>query len=351
MRPNGPLPGTLARSSGARLWPASNKGMSSDSRRRAALCGEWVEDAGGCVDTKLRVALLPKTKDNPYFVSCRRGADEAAQGLGFEMLWDGPTGTASGKQATFVESWVAAGVGAIAVSAENESAVSPALRRARQAGVKVVTWDSDAEKDARDFFVNQATPEGIGDVLSSEAARVLCGRGEIGILTATMTSPNQNEWLRHIKARLPERYSGIRLVDVRPTNEDEGLARREAARLLEEHPQLGVILALCSPAVPGAAEAVKQAGRKDVRVIGTAPPSACRRYIHEGWVESAVLWNTVDLGFLAAYAAWAVTTKRLKPGDSSLLAGRLGTVIVRDGEIRLGRPHVFNKTNIDQFDF
>ncbi len=303
------------------------------------------------MDTKLTVAMLPKTTNNPYFVSCRRGADEAAQSLGFEVLWDGPTGADPGKQAAFVESWVAARVPAIAVSVEDASQVSPALRRARQAGVKIITWDSDSEKDARDFFVNQATPEGIGDVLSSEAARVLSGRGEIGILTATMTAPNQNEWLRHIKARLLERYSGIQLVDVRPTNEDEVVARREAERLLKEHPKLGVILALCSPAVPGAAEAVKHADRRDVRVIGTASPSACRRYIQDGWVESVVLWNTVDLGFLAAYAAWAVTTKRLKRGDSSFRAERLGTVIVRDDEIRLGRPHVFNKTNIDKFDF
>src|SRR5512136_1466708 len=141
------------------------------------------------MDTKLTMAMLPKTTNNPYFVSCRRGADEAARSFGFEILWDGPTGADPGQQAAFVENWVAARVPAIALSVEDASLVSPALRRARQAGVKIITWDSDAEKDARDFFVNQATPEGIGDVLSSEAARVLSGRGEIGILTATMTAP------------------------------------------------------------------------------------------------------------------------------------------------------------------
>ena len=72
----------------------------------------------------------------------------------------------------------------IAVSVENEVAISTVLRKAREQGIKVVTWDADAEKDARDFFINQATPQGIGYTLTDEAARILGGKGEFAIITA-----------------------------------------------------------------------------------------------------------------------------------------------------------------------
>ena len=60
----------------------------------------------------------------------------------------------------------------IAVAVENRAGISTVLRKARQRGIHVLTWDADAEPDARDFFVNQATPEGIGYTLTDEAARL-----------------------------------------------------------------------------------------------------------------------------------------------------------------------------------
>ena len=119
------------------------------------------------------VALMPKAKGDPYFISARKGADSAAKALGVELLWDGPTDLDPAKQNEVVEAWITRGVDAIAVSVENREAISTVLRKARAKGIKVVTWDADAEKDARDFFVNQATPQGIGYTLTDEAARIM----------------------------------------------------------------------------------------------------------------------------------------------------------------------------------
>ena len=119
--------------------------------------------------------MMPKNKGNPYFVSCRQGAEEAAQALGVKLLWDGPTETDPAKQNEVVEAWITRGVDVIAVSVENKRGdVDGAAQGARQ-GIKVVTWDADAEPDARDLFVNQATPRGIAETLVGHAAR-LAGR-------------------------------------------------------------------------------------------------------------------------------------------------------------------------------
>jgi rhamnose transport system substrate-binding protein len=303
--------------------------------------GATVEEMG------IKIAMMPKVVRNAYFNSCRQGAVEAAEALGVKLLWDGPVKADAEKQSEFIRKWLAAGVGVIAVSVENDAVVSPALREAREAGARVLTWDADADDDARDFFINQATAEGIADALSTEAARVLCGKGKIVMLTSTLDSPNQRAWLSLIEARFSDRYPDISIVEVRSTKEDEVVARQAAENILHQSSQVGLILAICAPAVTGAAEAVKRAGRTDVKVVGTALPASCRNDIVEGWVESVILWSTVDLGYLTVHAAAALAGGRLSRGASSLVAGRLGKIIVRDDEIRLGRPRIYNKNNIE----
>jgi rhamnose transport system permease protein len=103
--------------------------------------------------------------------------------------------------------------------------------------------------------------------------------------------------------------------------------------------------------VPGAAEAVKQSGRSDVKVTGLSLPNMCKPYVHDGVIESIVLWNTLDLGYLTVYASRALSQGEMKAGAQSLRAGRLGTIDVREDQIMLGKPFIFNKSNIDKFDF
>jgi rhamnose transport system permease protein len=296
------------------------------------------------------VALMPKAKGDPYFISARKGADSAANALNVELLWDGPTDLDPAKQNEVVEAWITRGVNAIAVSVENKEAISTVLRKARQRGIKVVTWDADAEKDARDFFVNQATPQGIGYTLTDEAARIMGGQGEFAIITASLSAANQNEWIKYIRERL-KKYPGMTLVAIQPSEGDRDRAFAETQTVLKVHPKVKVVMAIAAPAVPGAAEAVKQSGRTDVKVTGLSLPNMCRPYIKSGVIESIVLWNTMDLGALAVRTAEALVTGELKPGDTKLDAGKLGTFDVVGDEVRLGAPFVFNKTNIDNFNF
>jgi ABC-type sugar transport system substrate-binding protein len=110
-------------------------------------------------------------------------------------------------------------------------------------------------------------------------------------------------------------------------------------------------MAICSPTVPGAAEAVKQSGRTDVQVIGLGLPNDNKQYVHKGITDSVVLWNTVDLGYLAVYTANAVAQGAMNPATSTFAAGRLGNTGVKGGNVLLGVPFAFNKGNIDKFDF
>ena len=300
---------------------------------------------------KLVVAVMPKAKGDPYFASCRIGAEEAAKELGIELLWDGPTDLDPAKQNELVEAWITRGVDAIAVSVSNREGISTVLRKARQKGIKVLTWDADAEKDARDFFVNQATPQGIGYTLVDEAARLMNGAGEFAVITGSLSAANQNEWIKHIKARLADKYPNLKLVGIQPSDDDRDRAATETQNILKTNPNVKLIMGISAPAVPGAAEAVKQSGRKDVKVMGLSLPSLCKAFVHEGVIESVILWNTVDLGYLVVQSSQAVNTGTLKVGVNELMAGRKGKVVVQGDEVILGAPFIFNKGNIDQFNF
>jgi rhamnose transport system substrate-binding protein/rhamnose transport system permease protein len=300
---------------------------------------------------RLVIAMMPKAKGDPYFVSCLAGAEEAAGELGVDLLWDGPTGLDAARQNEMVENWITRGVDVIAVAVENRGGISSVLRKARQRGIKVVTWDADAETDARDYFVNQATAEGIANTLTDEAARLLNGRGEFAIITGALSAANQNEWIANIKKRVAEKYGGLTLATIRPSDDDRDKAFAETQTIMRVFQRVKLVMAISAPAVPGAAEAVRQAGRKDINVIGLSLPNINKPYVHGGVVQTVVLWNTRDLGYLTVYAGAQLAHNQVIAGARSLHGGRIGAVEIRGSEIILGEPIKFTKANIDQFDF
>ncbi len=297
------------------------------------------------------IAMMPKAKGDPYFVSCRVGAEEAAKELGAELIWDGPTGLDAARQNEVIENWITRQVDVIAVAVENRAGISTVLRKARERGIKVLTWDADAEPDARDFFVNQATSEGIANTLTDEASRLLGGTGEFAIITGALSAANQNEWIAFIKKRVAEAHPGLTLATIRPSDDDRDRAFSETQTILRVNPGVRLVMAISAPAVPGAAEAVRQAGRKDVHVIGLSLPNINKPYVHAGWVQTVVLWNTGDLGYLTVHAGVQLLRGSLSPGDDEIEAGRLGRLQIRENQIILGPPLKFTTANIDQFDF
>jgi rhamnose transport system substrate-binding protein len=315
-------------------------------------CGKSPDTSTGGGGAKLLVGFMPKSKGNAYFLSCKQGADEAAKELGIEMIFDGPTDPDPAKQNEIIEQWINLGVDAIAVACENRDGISTALRKARAKGIKVITYDADAQPDAREFFVNQATVEGIGNALTDEAARLLGGAGDYAIITASLTAGNMIAWQQAIEKRNAEKHPNLKRVALRPCDDLKDKAQSEATALLSAHPNLKLIMAICSPAVPGAAEAIKQAGKAgQVKLIGLGLPNENRRYVKDGVTDTVILWKTLDLGYLTIHAATALAKGELKAGATSFKAGKLGEFKIAGDNILLGEPFKFTKENIDQFDF
>ncbi len=296
------------------------------------------------------IAVMPKAKGDPYFISARAGAEEAAKQLGVDLIWDGPTSLDASMQNELVESWITRGVDAIVVAVENKGSISTVLRKARQHNIAVLTWDADAEPDARDYFLNQATPEAIANTLTDEGARLLHGKGQFAIITGALSAENQNQWIAFIKARVAERYPEMKLMTVLPSDDDRDKAFSQTQNIMKVYPDVKLVIAISAPAVPGAAEAVQQAG-SSVDVIGLSLPTICRPYIHNGVVQTIVLWNTRDLGYLTVYAGWLTSQKKIAADAKTVSAGRLGDLDIKGSEIVLGQPMIINRKNIDSLNF
>jgi rhamnose transport system permease protein len=119
--------------------------------------------------------------------------------------------------------------------------------------------------------------------------------------------------------------------------------------ILKVFPSVKLIMAFLLPLYQ--VRRCSSAERRDIKVIGLSLPNICKPYVHDGWVETVVLWNTRDLGYLTVYAGSLLARNQMAPGAKSIRAGRLGTLEVRGSEIILGAPLVMNKSNIDKFDF
>lgn len=299
---------------------------------------------------KLRVGLMPKLIGIDFFNACERGAREAANELGVELVYDGPTAADVTKQAEMLDTWITRRLDVIAVAPNDPNALAPTLKRARAAGIKVLTWDADSNPaDSRDYFVNQATPESMGFGLVDLMARLLKEKGKVAIITGSLTAANQNIWIGFMKQRLPK-YPDLELVTILPSEENQSLAFRVAQDLLKSYPDIDGIWGLTSVSLPGTAEAVRQAGKSGkIVVTGLSTPKQMSQYVHDGTVDEFMLFSPVDLGYLSVQVAKLVIDQgSLGP---TIAAGRLGTITVSDQTVLLGDPMLFNIDNVDNFDF
>jgi len=306
--------------------------------------------------TGLKIAYLPKQLNNPYSDVETSGGEAAVKELQGEYKKVGPNDASASSQVSYINTLIQQQQDVIVIAANDPNAVCPSLNQARAAKIKVVTFDSDASKDCRDIFINQATTEGIGQSLAKMAlAQAGAAGGEIAVLSATPNATNQNSWIAVMKTELakPE-YSKLKLVKVAYGNDDDQKSFQEAQGLMQSYPNLKVIVAPTTVGIAAAARYIGSSSYKGkVAVTGLGLPNQMRQYVKDNTVKVFALWNPADIGYLAAYAGAALSSGQITgaQGDK-FTAGKLGSYTVgANGEVVLGPPTEFTAANIDQFNF
>jgi rhamnose transport system substrate-binding protein len=309
------------------------------------------DDGGGSSDT---FVFLPKNLGNAYFDTSDNAGKAAIEGWGGTYQEVGPDKASPDAQVPFINTAAQQGVAALIVSANDKEAICDALNEARDAGVKVVTFDSDVNPECRDLFINQATAEGIAKVQVDMIAEQIGDSGEVAILSAAANATNQNAWIADMEKQFAADHPNITLVDTVYGDDDDQTSFDKTAALLQAHPDLKGII---SPTTVGIAAAARYLSTSDakgkVMLTGLGTPNQMREYVEDGTVKEFALWNPGDLGTLAAFAAKALVDGDIKGDEGdTFTAGDLGEFTVdADGSVLLGEPYRFNADNIGDFDF
>ncbi len=298
---------------------------------------------------------VPKLIGIGYFNATTKGMQEAAKELGnVKVSTDGPTEAKIDEQIKFIDNYITRGVDGILFAANDPVAIAPVLKKALSKGIHVVGYDANSTPDAREWFVNQAEFNGIGKSMMDSMAKEIGEDGSFAIVTSTFTTPNQARWIAEMQAYTEKCHPKMKWLETVEAQEDNNLSFNQATTLINKYgDKLKGLFGMTSVATPASAEAVTKAGQcGKIAIVGLATPNAMKPYVNAGCVKSVVLWNPVDLGYAATYVMRAVVDGKLKPGSTSVEAGKLGKLnVVNGSEILLGAPFIFNKDNVDKFDF
>lgn len=302
---------------------------------------------------QVTVAFVPKLQGIPYFEAMNTGGKNAAADLGVKWLYQGPTTADAAAQSDIVRSFIQQKVDVLVVAPNDPDSMAPLLQQAKDAGIKVATSDTDAPNSVREVFVNQTTAENHGKALAESLANAMGKKGKYAIVSCSETAANLNSYIDVIDKTMKAEFPDTSLVSTVYAGEDQSKAASMATDLMNAHTDLSGIVGLCSAAAPGVAQAVRDAGKiGQVFTVGGGTPTAMAPYLKDGSSSASVLWDVEALGYLTVWAG-----QQLAQGKAFEPSFDVGTKIIgasydqADKTILLGKPMVFTKDNVDQFDY
>lgn len=299
-----------------------------------------------------RIALVVKSLGNGFFDAANKGAQEAAAELGdVEVIYTGPTTATAEAQIEVVNALIAQQVDAIAISANDPDALVPALQRAMERGIKVISWDSGVAPEGRQLHLNPSDIGLIGETIIKLAADYLPEGGDVAILSAASTATNQNAWIEAAKAVLPEKFPNINLVSVVYGDDDSVKSTDEAKGLIASYPDLKAIIAPTTVGVVAAAQVVTDQGLiGKINVTGLALPSEFKQFIDNGASQAVALWNPIDLGYAAVMLSNDLVKGETAEPRATLSMGRMGELTLDDTNSgAMAAPFTFDASNIEEF--
>jgi rhamnose transport system substrate-binding protein len=303
---------------------------------------------------KTRIAMVVKNLGNGFFDAAHQGADEAAKQIGnVEVIYTGPTTPSAEGQIEIINSLISQKVDAIVISANDPNALVPIAKKAMARGIKVISFDSGLAPEGRQMQLDPSNAELIGEKQVRMAAGEIGNAGEIAILSASAQATNQNIWIGVMKKVLekPE-YKDVKLVATVYGDDQSDKSYREAIGLLRSHPNLKAIIAPTTVGIVAASKAVVDehlVGK--VFVTGLGLPSEMAGHVKSGAVREFAIWNPIDLGYAATYAAneFVKGAPDAKAGGT-VSVGRLGSVkLDATGQAALGAPYTYNAENVEKF--
>lgn len=248
----------------------------------------------------ITIAVIPKIAV-PFFDDVNTGAQEAAEALGVDYQWVAPQNTQGATQVKIVEDLIARQVDGIAISVNEPKSVEGIIQQAVDAGIKVLTFDSDSAESGRSMYIGTINQEA-GAVMGRSMAEALGGEGKVAIVTGQLGASNLNERIAGIEEALAE-HPGIEIVAVEGTEDDLARAVSVTEALLRANPDLAGIFGVSQVGGPAVANVLAQqefADRAgDIAVFAFDDLPDTIQGVKDGYINGIMVQRPVTMGRLA----------------------------------------------------
>ena len=301
-------------------------------------------------------AFIAKDVQNPYMQKVYEGFEAACNDVGAKPLYKGPEAATPEKQIEIINQLVAQGVSGIAIAANDQDALQPALTEAMEAGIPVISLDSSVNAASRKTHIQQADAEKLGRCLVPAAYEMVQGKGGIAILSATAQATNQNLWIEWMKKEVeenPDKYKDTPIVKIAYGDDDPTKSTSETQALLQDS-SIKVIIAPTTVGMLAAGKVLQDKG-SEVKLTGLGLPSEMAPFIEDGTCPWMYLWNPVDIGSLAGYTLDSLVKGEITGAvGETFTAGALGEKEITEAadggtEVMLGDPFKFDAENIAEW--
>jgi len=322
----------------------------------AAAGGKQEKEPAAAEESKkdqFEIVLVVKLEGIAWFDDMRRGMQQ------FDAEHDDVTAYQVGAdtadpaaQVAIIEDLIAKGVDAILCTPNSPESLVPVFKRAREAGIVVVTHEAPTQKEA-DASVEAFHNEELGYAIMDTVAEDLGGEGKWARFVGFLSSPTHNVWADAEEQRAKEKYPGMEMVTERLEDEEnQRIAYEKTLELLRTYPDLDAIIGIAS-SVAGAAQAVKEKGMAGkVGVYGSSLPSMVGEYIEDGIINSVFFWRPKDSAYATAMAAYKMLKGEEITAGTDLGAPGYENIAVEENEngVKLFYGSAMTEVNKDNLD-
>ena len=257
----------------------------------------------------ITIGVVYKQSGNAYFQAGVDGFQKAADELGFEFMHDGPEDSSNDGQERIIRNFIDQGVDVLCISANDAAGLVDVCKEAKEAGVYVLSWDAKVDAEGRDLDIEPASAKVIGITQLESLAESVGYEGQIGIVSAGATAPNQNLWIQYIKEEFEsnEKYANMELLDTVYGDDDYTKSYDVTKALLDAYPEVKGLIVPTTNGAPAVSKCIMDEGfAGKVKVTGLTLATDMAEYIHGGICDATFLWNPIELGYVSAYVGVAM---------------------------------------------
>jgi ribose transport system substrate-binding protein len=251
----------------------------------------------GSAGGKKTIALLPPAMISPFYASVIKGAKEVADRLGYNLTTLAPDSESNySAQVQIMEDLITKKVDGIMVCAINQEAISTGVKKANDAGIPVVFFNTNVDlKNAVVYAMSGYDQYNGGGRLADWVNAKTGGNAKVAVIEGL---PSDYTTLRMggFVDRCKEKYPEIQLVASQAGDWEREKGMNAATNMLQAHPEITVIYGLSDEMALGAYQAKKQAGRNDVIVIGLDGNPNALESVKNGELDATLNCGPVDIG-------------------------------------------------------